>query len=158
MTKFTKIVAAALFTSATFGLSTAAHAECSSGFLANLACEAGLIDQQTAQAADRLNAQMGQPVDHAITQGMDAVVPGSGTAVEAYWAAQRAAGRFSSAPPPGGYPVQNPGFPGTPFQQPNYVYTCHTPQGSFTYAQPLIAGSQCYSATPYGTFYGVAGN
>ena len=170
MIKFSKFAASAVLAAATLGASSAAHAECSSGFFANLACEAGIIDQQTAQTADRLNAQMGQPFDHGVTQAMDVFVPGSGTAVEAYWAAQRAAGQFTGAPQPGGYPNQNPGYPsqnpsyGMPayqapaYQQPQYVYTCRTPQGAFTFAQPLIAGSQCYSMTPYGTFYGIAGN
>jgi hypothetical protein len=59
----------------------------SGGFLANIAeCASGQNSAigQAAQAADRLNGQMGRPVDNAIYNGVNAIYPGAGTAMGAY--------------------------------------------------------------------------
>ncbi|WP_377811160.1 hypothetical protein ABNQ38_33830 (plasmid) [Azospirillum sp. A29] len=64
---------------ATLGSSQAAFA-CSSGFLADLACRAGIIKKETAQDLDRRHAQMGRPLDSAYRAGLNSVVPGAGDA------------------------------------------------------------------------------
>lgn len=64
---------------------SSASAGCSSGFLADLACQAGLIDKQTANNLDAAHAAAGRPLDHAANQAAGAaanyVVPGSGVYV-----------------------------------------------------------------------------
>src|SRR5436190_7807190 len=66
-----------------------AYADCSPGFLANLTCEAGIIDEDTANTLDDVNAALGNPVDHAIAEGADVFLPGAGQAMEGYWELQR---------------------------------------------------------------------
>jgi hypothetical protein len=39
-----------------------AWADCSPGFLANLACQTGLINKQTANGLDQVNAGLGNPI------------------------------------------------------------------------------------------------
>jgi hypothetical protein len=43
-------------------LGSTAWADCSPGFLANLACQAGVINKQTANGLDQVNAGLGNPV------------------------------------------------------------------------------------------------
>jgi hypothetical protein len=162
-TKFTTLAKTAAFAIAAMGFSGAAYAECSSGLLADLACQAGLIDQDTAQGLDRLNGAMGQPVDNAIYTGMDAVVPGSGAAAAGYAQLQRQMSRTGrgapSAPSSYGQPYQPQtgyGQP-VPYQQSAYTMTCYTPAGPIMVNNPMVVGSQCYAMTPMGTFYGQAG-
>jgi hypothetical protein len=63
-------------------VSTPAVAKCSSGFLANAACQAGIIDKQTANGLDAAHAAAGRPLDHLANQAAGAAanyfVPGSG--------------------------------------------------------------------------------
>jgi len=59
----------------------------SGGFLANIVeCVSGQNSAvgQAAQAADRLNGQMGRPVDNVIYNGVNVIYPGAGTAMGAY--------------------------------------------------------------------------
>ena len=55
---------------------------CSSGFFADVACRAGLIDKQTANGLDAAHAGMGRPLDHMANQAAGAaanyIAPGSG--------------------------------------------------------------------------------
>lgn len=60
-----------------------AEARCSSGFLANLACEIGVIDKKTANGLDRAHAKAGAPLDKVPGVVLEGVYPGLGTAYEA---------------------------------------------------------------------------
>jgi hypothetical protein len=57
--------------------STSAHADCSPGFLANLACQAGIIDEETANDLDAWHEDMGRPFDHAVNRAAGAAVDSS---------------------------------------------------------------------------------
>ena len=57
------------------------------GFLADVFIKP--FSPELARAADRINHNLGNPVDHGIAAGMNVIVPGSGTALEAGWAIQR---------------------------------------------------------------------
>lgn len=151
------------FAAAAFTTAGTAHA-CSSGFLADLACQAGIIDQNTAQTLDRLNAQTGQPVDNAIYQGMDALVPGAGTVARGYAGMQNRGSPFPApqtpvyAPAPTYAPQKgyNPGYnPG--YAAPAMTLQCNTPMGNVVIGVPMQAGSPCWVASPMGPVSGIAG-
>lgn len=164
MEKFTTLIAVAgLSAMCVFGFSTGALANCSSGFIADALCQAGVIDQQTANTADAWNAATGQPVDNAIYDGMDDFVPGSGDAARLY--AQR--DRFlPSAPPvqyrqptpfgPQPYPQPVPFQQPAPFPQMRIASVCVTPFSVAPMMMPVAVGSSCFVATPMGPVGGVA--
>ncbi|MEP1573896.1 hypothetical protein [Roseibium album] len=60
-----------------------AKAGCSDGFLANLACEIGIIDKKTANDLDRAHAQAGAPLNKVPSVVLEGVYPGLGTVYEA---------------------------------------------------------------------------
>ena len=66
-------------------LSVQSHA---GGFLGDLV-ESACGNCGVGRAADKLNHQLGNPVDHAAAAALDAYVPGAGRALEAGWALQR---------------------------------------------------------------------
>jgi hypothetical protein len=153
----------AVAAAALVGLSTAAHAACSSGFISNVLCETGVIDDETSETLDDWNHQLGRPVDNAIYNGMDYFYPGAGTAART-WAEMR-----DSAPSYGPGPVgPSPGPTSPPFvshqpypqpYQPYYPQTasvCVTSMGSVPMRVPVAVGSPCYAATGYGNIPGVA--
>ncbi|MDG4886863.1 MULTISPECIES: hypothetical protein [unclassified Mesorhizobium] len=57
------------------------------GFLADTFIKP--FNPDLARAADHLNAQLGNPVDHAAAATLDGFVPGAGQALEGAWAIQR---------------------------------------------------------------------
>jgi hypothetical protein len=59
------------------------------GFIACALRDVGLITEQQRKELDRLNHNLGNPVDHAIAAGANAIVPGSGAVIEAGYAIQR---------------------------------------------------------------------
>lgn len=67
-------------------LSIAGTAE-AGGFLADVFIRP--FSPSLADAADRANDALGNPVDHAVAYGLDYVAPGAGEALEAYWQLQR---------------------------------------------------------------------
>jgi hypothetical protein len=73
--------AAALAVSAVLASGTA-RADCSPGFFANVLCEAGVIDEDTANDLDEWHEDAGRPLDHlgneAAGAAADYFVPGSG--------------------------------------------------------------------------------
>lgn len=146
-----------LLAAALLGISSAANADCSSGFIANVLCQSGVIDQQTARDLDRANAALGQPVDNAIYSGMDYVVPGSGTAARA-WPQVRGAiphsGGQGPAAPDGSYYPQT-GAPGGAYY-PRLASVCATPQITVPMMAAMAVGSPCIAYTPYGNFPGIA--
>src|SRR4051794_26223234 len=116
MRKINTAVAALIAATSTVGFTSSASA---GGWLADTFIRP--ISPEAADAADRVNRDLGQPVDHAITRGMDYVAPGSGTAVEMYWQAQRQ-----------GMIPQGPGFQPAPgFNRPAVGNFCTTAAGRF---------------------------
>ena len=63
--------------------SVQAQARCSSGFIANLLCENGIVDQQTANRADRVHALSGNPLDRVPGAVLTYIHPAAGAAYEA---------------------------------------------------------------------------
>lgn len=57
-----------------------------------------------AQQLDRLNGQLGNPFDHAVAVGADALLPGTGQAMEAGYASRRS-GAFNMSPNPKNQPA-----------------------------------------------------
>lgn len=169
---------------AAFGMAGSAQAgSCSSGFLADLACQAGLIDQDTAQSLDAANKALGQPVDQAVYAGMDYVVPGSGTAARGYAQLQQRGSRgnrggpapqYQPAPQPQynqqynqpyyqqsapQYGQMQPGVPAYGSYAPPVVqtYQCNTPQGSALVGYLMNPGTPCTVQTAWGPVHGIAG-
>ena len=96
-----------------------------------------IAGEHAARAADQWNAQNGNVVDHTIAAGANAVVPGSGTALEAGWAVQRS-GILDDFGRPIGAPVQAPQQPMQNVAMGNrcvtfrgWVYGPYNPVGSF---------------------------
>ena len=147
--KFRKFIAAAVVTFI-FGAGSA-HA---GGFLADTFIKP--FNPNLARQLDQANAAAGNPLDHAIAAGANAVVPGSGAVIEGAWAIQRS-GMLSpqgfpprvpngQPMPPLGWPqpvgmpqpinLPPPGFPqpfppGFPQQMPQMGNLCLTPMGVF---------------------------
>ena len=158
-----KIILAAVAAMSTLGFSGVAHANCSPGFLADVACQMGIIDQDTANTFDRANAAAGQPVDNAVYRGMDYLVPGSGGAAQTY-AQMRQRGMFNGAPQPvpqAPAPQFVPGPMGpSPFQPgmmaPRFATVCVSQAGPVPMMGPVAIGAPCMAVTPYGTLPGIA--
>lgn len=146
----------------------------SGGFLAAVVACAAPPLAPAARAADRLNGQLGNPVDHAAARVADSFVPGSGVAIEGYWAAQRSgalrqlpgAQGFETAPSGRGtrtatrQPALQPSFPaqnvsfnnGWNPPAPPMVFgvMCATQAGVFGPGAPLPVGASCTATTQYG--------
>lgn len=101
MINFRNVAAASLVALALVGGLTA-NAQ-AGGFLADIIRP---LNPDAADAADDLNAALGNPVDHAIAQGANIVVPGLGDGMEAWWALRRsgALSRPGAIPAPQGMP------------------------------------------------------
>lgn len=100
---------------------------------------------QLADDADKLNHNLGNPVDHTAAAIAEAYVPGAGQAMEGYWAMQRSGGlipqvdrpsasRQIAAPPMGNF--------------------CNTPVGTFGPGPFNPIGSWCTANTPVGVISG----
>jgi hypothetical protein len=109
-------------------------------------------------ALDRANAQLGNPVDHAAAAAANAYVPGAGTAMEAYWAAQRSGvlpqnpvGRPANVPPMGGAaPMPNMQPMGVPPMAVAMGSYCQTAFGLAGPGPMQPVGSPCHATTPFG--------
>jgi len=146
-------------------MSGAAHAKCSSGFIANALCEAGVIDKDTANAADRVHADIGRPLDRmgneAAAAASDYFVPGSGQYVRGALHARdqfnrsqsRSNGMMRSRPQQQYNAYQHNTAPRqTTFCRLNNGYT-HNFYG--TPHNPIYVGQPCALYTGYQVFYGV---
>ena len=142
--KTTQLISTAAIVFATLGVTTA-HA---GGFLADTFIRP--FSPDAADAADRLNHQFGNPVDHSIAAGANVIVPGSGAVLEGGWAIQRSGilnPRRQSAPR------------GTPIRQVAMTTGnfCVTPAGRFGPGPMNALGSPCYVRTQFGTVVGHIG-
>jgi hypothetical protein len=159
MKNFKLISAIVLATTLTAGMTTAQACNLNSGgFLAALVECAAPSAGPAARTLDRLNGQVGNPVDHAIANGMNAVVPGSGTALEAGWAIQRSGVLNQPQFQQQGVPQQQTN--GRPprhvsFQEHNNLGNfCSTPAGRFGPGPVDYLGSNCWAHSNYGVVYG----
>jgi hypothetical protein len=178
MTKIRNLTAAASLTFAAFSFAgTASAQDCSSGFIAGTLCDMGVISPEVARGADQVNHALGRPVDNTIYNGMDAMVPGSGTVARAYSNRQRGGRGDRGAPQqnyapqrspaPQGYGApQNYGNQGYPPQtyspqpgygQPSMTFRCNTPMGPAIVNQPMVPGAACWVGTANGVVWGIAG-
>jgi hypothetical protein len=161
MKNFKFISSIVLATTLTAGMTTAYACDLNSGgFLAAVVECAAPSAGPAVRTLDRLNGQMGNPVDHAIANGMNAVAPGSGTALEAGWAIQRS-GVFNQPQQPQfqqqGVPQQTNGRPTrqVSFQaQNNMGNFCSTPAGRFGPGPVDYLGNNCWAHSTYGVVYG----
>jgi hypothetical protein len=95
---------------------------------------------------DQLNHNLGNPVDHTIAAGANAVVPGSGVALEGAWAVQRS-GILNSD----GFRPAQPGGPAPGLALGNF---CATPVGIFGPGPLNPVGSGCNVNTFNGVVFG----
>lgn len=157
------LVAAAILTTAA---ATPVFAE---GFLAGLARDAGIINEQQRRALDNAHAAAGRPLDHMANQAAGAAanyfVPGSGPAVTQGLEALDQYNRMPRPPgpagQPGGYPQNAGGYPTAyqPMPQPQMGGACYTPVGVVRGPQfygPI--GTPCWFPTMYGPAQGQVGN
>lgn len=144
---------AALFSAA---LGTTAHAE---GFIAGGLRDLGIINEETRQQLDGINHQLGNPVDHAITRGMDYVVPGSGTAVETYWQGQRMINNMQNNQGGGLSPIPVQGQSGQNFQmqqvQQQFGQYCNVGGALYGPGPALPRGAACWVGSPMGPVWGI---
>jgi hypothetical protein len=61
----TMVVATTVVITTSLGLAAPAAARCSKGFLADVACQVGLISKKQANQADRIHKGLGNPLDKA---------------------------------------------------------------------------------------------
>lgn len=146
---------------------TSAFADCSSGFIANALCQAGVIDKNTANTADRIHAGMGRPLDHLANQaagaGANYILWGSGPAVtqalEARDQWNRSGGMGAPGAPGMGMPQPIPLAQPLPPVSPaswNFGNVCYTQAGAFPGPINPI-GMQCAAMTPWGMVPGIVG-
>ena len=137
------IVAATLAAGTMFSVGNAAACDLTKGgFLAGVVkCVAPPL-APVADAADRMNGALGNPVDHAIAAGANVFVPGSGTALEAGWAIQRSGVLNGVGQVPQHVPMGN---------------FCLTPSGRFGPGPMQPIGSFCQAGTPWGFVAGSVG-
>lgn len=140
------------------GISGAAHA-CSPGFLADLACRAGIIDQATANGLDDLNKALGKPVEQGAAIALDTfVAPGTGRAflgTQGMGAVPQMGGQMSLLPQGSPFPQQ--GLTPLPPQPANLGNICATMSGY--YPGPFNpVGMPCTAFTPWGVEGGVVVN
>lgn len=116
------------------------------------------LSPELARAADQINHNLGNPVDHAIAAGLDVMAPGVGSGLEAGWAIQRS-GVLDGLPPlsaPMSAPVMRP-----PVMQPMPQHLvgnfCHTPAGRFGPGPVNNLGAGCFVNLPFGPVYGTVG-
>ena len=150
------IIAAALVGSVTCGATNAK----AGGFLGDLV-ETACGNCGLGRAGDALNAQLGNPVDHAFAAGVDYVAPGAGRALEGAWAIQRSGVLDGISSGPAGLPAQNAGMPsGGGFVPRNngsigpvFGNACATPVGVF-FGPMNPVGMPCNATTPFGLAFG----
>lgn len=92
---------------------------------------------------DQLNHHLGNPVDHAIAAGADVLAPGAGSALETYWAAQRAGLLNGGNRPSNG---QSPSWQ----NQPTMGNVCLTVLGPSSPGPFMPLGSPCFTWDMYG--------
>ena len=117
---------------------TNAHA---GGFLADTFIRP--FSPEAADAADRINHNLGNPVDHAIAAGANVIVPGSGAVIEGGYAIQRSG-------------VLN-GVGQAQQQQIPMGNFCLTQVGRFGPGPMNRIGSFCQAGTPWGVVPGTVG-
>ena len=180
---FRRFAIAASLSASALGFSGVAHADCPNDLIAGGLCNAGFIDEDTANAAHDLNGALGRPVDTALYNAADAVIPGLGTAGRGYAAMQdqanRGGGRSGRGSNPGsgggysqptydnrggsqqsGYAPQQSGYaPQNYGYAPQVVqtYQCNTQYGWSLVGYLMNPGTQCVVMTPNGAVYGIAG-
>lgn len=135
------------------GISGAAHA-CSPGFLADLACRAGIIDQTTANTLDGLNRDLGKPVEQGFALGLDTfLAPGAGRAflgTQGMGDAPQMGNPMSLFSQPQVGRASHPGLPPLPPQPINFGNVCATINGGF-YPGPMNpVGMPCTAFGPWG--------
>ena len=138
-------ISAALAALALTGVASSALACDSPGFLAQVACQTGIITNEQAHRADAVHAALGNPLDRVPGQVMNAYVPGAGTIYDAVRP-------YPGAPGPmgGGAPMQ------TSYQQ-QMTSFCSTQLGRINlYPQIAPVGTSCWVNTPYGQAAGIA--
>jgi hypothetical protein len=116
---------------------SSAHA---GGFLADTFIKP--FSPELARAADRLNHNLGNPVDRAVHAGVDAVVPGLGTTLEAVRVIR------------GSGVLNGPSQGQTQAPMGNF---CHTQAGRFGPGPMNPIGSFCHANTPWGPMAGSVG-
>lgn len=134
------------------GISGSAHA-CSSGFIADVFCQAGVIDQNTANTLDGINAQ-GKFVERGVATVLDSYVgPGAG---EAYLMTQGIGSSSQMGSPMGLFPqpqashASQLGLTPLPSQHISFGNVCATINGGF-YPGPMNPiGTPCTALGPWG--------
>ena len=115
------------------GGTSAAYAQCSSGFIANALCELGVIDKPTANALDDVHKGLGNPLDHAAPGIAEWMVPGSGAIVGGL---QQFNAPSSSSSSPSSFEATG-----------NY---CRTSSGDYGPGPVQPLGSYCFAFGPWG--------
>ena len=110
-----------------------------------IGCVLNEISPGLGDAADDWNDRNGNIFDHTLAAAAEAVAPGVGTTMEAYWAAQRAGtfDNFQGGGAPGGsWPQQKQSQP--------MGNVCLTQVGRSQPGPYMPVGSSCYSWDQYG--------
>lgn len=128
-----RIAKISLALTALASLSAVSQPAAAEGFLAGLARDAGLINEEQREALDNAHTAMGNPLDRAATQVADAYVPGLGTGYNAI----RGMNMGGGAPQPGGF---GPGYGSAP--QVRYGSVCVSNIGS-VYVGNAPIGTPC---------------
>lgn len=141
------------------GISGAAHA-CSSGFIADALCQAGIIDQNTANTLDGINAQ-GKFVERGVATVLDTyVAPGAGGAylmTQGIGGGPQIGGQTSSVPQGSHVPQVSQVLNTFPMPSPTLGNLCWTMSGY--YPGPFTpVGMPCTAFTPFGVEGGVVVN
>lgn len=151
-----KIALALVTSTLMFGAVTSSVQAC--GFVG---CLVNKVAPGVGTALDHANAAAGKPFDHAAAAVANTVVPGSGVAMEGYWAA-RDAGLVPSIPNRGfqAAPNFNGGGAGsvTQFNGGGYMpvnnvavgYFCSTPYGRVGPGPANMVGASCFTVAPNG--------
>ncbi|MFG1342493.1 hypothetical protein [Xanthobacter autotrophicus] len=143
---------------------TAAFAGCSSGFIADVLCQTGVIDRQTANTLDGVHAGMGRPLDHLANQAAGAAAnyaaPGSGQVVTQGLELRDQWNRSGGMGSPGvGMPQPIPpaqSYPPLWAANGNFGNVCYTQAGAFPGPMNPI-GMPCMAMTPWGGVPGTVG-
>ncbi|MFZ3005202.1 MAG: hypothetical protein WA047_03425 [Phenylobacterium sp.] len=133
-----RIAKISLALTALVSLSAVSQPAAADGFLAGLARDAGLINEEQRAALDNAHTTMGNPLDRAATQIADAYVPGLGTGYNTI------RGMNIGAPAPGGFAPPPP-----PPPQVRYGAVCVSPYGTAFLGQAPV-GTPCTVFTPFG--------
>lgn len=134
-----RIAKISLALTALASISAVAQPAAADGFLASLARDAGLINEDQRAALDNAHTTLGNPLDRAATEIADTYGYGAGTAYNTI----RGMNIGGGAPAPGGFsppPMQ---------QQVRYGAVCVSAYGTAFLGQAPV-GTPCTVFTPYG--------